>query len=36
MIVGTEDGFLHRYDLAELGLSRDIVPPLPNMSADSP
>ena len=36
MIVGTEDGFLHRYDLAELGLSRDVVPPLPSKSSDPP
>ena len=36
LIVGTEDGFLHRYDMAELRLSRDVVPPLPSKSSDPP
>ena len=36
LIVGTEDGFLHRYDVADLGLSRDVVPPLASKSSDPP
>ncbi len=36
LIVGTEDGFLHRYDVAELGLSRDVVSPLPGKSSEPP
>ena len=36
LIVGTEDGFLHRYDVAELGLSCDVVPPLASKSSDPP
>ena len=36
LIVGTEDGFLHRYDVAELGLSRDVVPPLASKSSAPP